>query len=100
MRLPDFEEHMALHRLDCLSSHGHLDNYEFVRQKQREIPPEVLKPAPLVTGKDLIAAGFQPGPAFGVVLSEIEDAQLEGRVSSAEEAMRMAREKLEGLRLV
>ncbi len=94
MRLPDFEQHMALHRLDCLSSHGHLDNYEFVRQKQREIPPEVLKPAPLVTGKDLIAAGFQPGPAFGVVLSEIEDAQLEGRISTAEEAMRMAREKM------
>ena len=87
MRLPDFEEHMALHRLDCLSSHGHLDNYEFVRQKQREVPPEALKPAPLVTGKDLIAAGFRPGPAFGVVLSEIEDAQLEGRISSAEEAL-------------
>ncbi len=93
MRLPDFEEHMALHRLDCLSSHGHLDNYEFVRQKQREIPPEALKPAPLVTGKDLIAAGFRPGPAFGVVLSEIEDAQLEGRISTADEALRMAREK-------
>jgi putative nucleotidyltransferase with HDIG domain len=95
MRLPDFEEHMALHRLDCLSSHGHLDNYEFVRQKQAEVPPEALKPAPLVTGKDLIAAGFRPGPAFGVVLSEIEDAQLEGRISSAEEALRMARERLE-----
>jgi putative nucleotidyltransferase with HDIG domain len=94
MRLPDFEEHMALHRLDCLSSHGHLDNYEFVRRKQAEVPPEDLKPAPLVTGKDLIAAGFRPGPAFGVVLSEIEDAQLEGRISTTEEALRMAQEKL------
>ena len=97
MRMPDFEEHMALHRLDCLSSHGHLDNYEFVRQKQLEVPAEELKPAPLVTGKDLIAAGFRPGPAFGVVLSEIEDAQLEGRISSAEEALRMAQEKLESV---
>jgi poly(A) polymerase len=95
MRLADFEEHMALHRLDCLSSHGHLDNYEFVRRKQREVPPEALKPAPLVTGKDLIAAGFRPGPAFGVVLSEIEDAQLEGRISTAEEALRFARASLE-----
>jgi poly(A) polymerase len=95
MRMPDFEEHMALHRLDCLSSHGHLDNYEFVRGKQREVPPEALKPAPLVTGKDLIAAGFRPGPAFGVVLSEIEDAQLEGRISTAAEALRMARASLE-----
>ena len=70
---------MELHRLDCLSSHGGLDNYEFVRQKQQEVPPEHLKPAPLMTGRDLIAAGYRPGPMFGIVLSEIEDAQLEGR---------------------
>ena len=95
MRMPDFEEHMALHRLDCLSSHGHLDNYEFVRAKQREVPPEQLKPVPLLTGRDLIAAGYRPGPMFGIVLSEIEDAQLEGRISTAEEALRMAREKLD-----
>ncbi len=95
MRMTDFEEHMALHRLDCLSSHGHLDNYEFVRAKQREVPPEELKPAPLLSGSDLIAAGYRPGPAFGIVLSEIEDAQLEGRISTAEEALRMAREKLD-----
>src|ERR1019366_1520575 len=31
MRQPGFEEHMALHHLDCLSSHGGLENYEFVR---------------------------------------------------------------------
>jgi putative nucleotidyltransferase with HDIG domain len=94
MRMADFEEHMALHRLDCLSSHGHLDNYEFVRAKQREMPPEELKPTPLLTGKDLIAAGYRPGPMFGIVLGEIEDAQLEGRISTAEEALQMAREKL------
>jgi putative nucleotidyltransferase with HDIG domain len=95
MRLPDFEAHMALHRLDCLSSHGGLDNYEFVRRKQREVPVEELKPTPLLTGRELIAAGYRPGPMFGIVLSEIEDAQLEGRISSPEEALRMAREKLD-----
>lgn len=95
MRIADFEEHMALHRLDCLSSHGHLDNYEFVRAKQREMPPEELKPAPLLTGKDLIAAGYRPGPMFGIVLGEIEDAQLEGRISTAEEALGMARTRLD-----
>jgi poly(A) polymerase len=94
LRMPDFEEHMALHRVDCLSSHGNLSNYEFVRDKQRELPPEKLKPAPLVTGKELIAAGYRPGPVFGVVLSEIEDAQLEGRISTPEEALQMAKEKL------
>ncbi len=94
MRMPDFEEHMALHRLDCLSSHGGLDNYEFVRRKQTDVPAEELKPAPLLTGKDLIAAGYRPGPAFGAVLHEIEDAQLEGRISTTEEALRMARERI------
>jgi putative nucleotidyltransferase with HDIG domain len=95
LRLPAFEEHMALHRVDCLSSHGDLGNYEFVRNKQRELPPEQLKPAPLLTGKELIAAGYRPGPMFGAVLSEIEDAQLEGRISTPEEALRMARQKLD-----
>ncbi len=91
MRQPDFEEHMELHRLDCLSSHGGLDNYEFVRRKQQETPPEILKPKPLVTGRELIAAGYQPGPIFGRVLAEIEDAQLEGRITTTAEAMEMAR---------
>jgi poly(A) polymerase len=95
LRLPAFEEHMALHRVDCLSSHGDLGNYEFVRNKQRELPPEQLKPAPFLTGKELIAAGYRPGPMFGAVLSEIEDAQLEGRISTPEEALRMARQKLD-----
>lgn len=95
MRQPDFEQHMELHRLDCLSSHGGLENYEFVRRKQQEVPPEQLKPAPLLTGRELIAAGYRPGPMFGIVLSEIEDAQLEGRISTAEEAMEMARTRLD-----
>jgi len=94
IRMPDFEEHMELHRLDCVSSHGSLENYEFVRRKQKETPPEQLKPDPLITGKDLIAAGYKPGPMFGVVLSEIEDAQLEGVIATRDEAMAMARERL------
>jgi putative nucleotidyltransferase with HDIG domain len=95
MRQPDFEEHMQLHRLDCLSSHGGLDNYDFVRRRQQEVPPEQLKPPPLLTGRELIAAGYRPGPMFGIVLSEIEDAQLEGRITTAEEALELARSKLD-----
>jgi putative nucleotidyltransferase with HDIG domain len=94
IRQPDFEEHMELHRLDCLSSHGGLENYEFVRRKQREVPPEQLKPPALLTGRELIAAGYKPGPMFGAVLREIEDAQLEGRISTTEDAMEMVRAKL------
>jgi putative nucleotidyltransferase with HDIG domain len=94
MRMPDFEEHMALHELDCLASHGSLDTYDFLRQKQQELPPEQLKPAPLITGRDLISAGYRPGPEFGLVLREIEDAQLDGRISTTEEALQLARERL------
>jgi len=90
LRMPQFDEHLELHRLDCLSSHGNLDNYEFVRTKQNEVPPEELRPVPLVTGHDLIAAGCRPGPAFGAALREAEDAQLEGRVSTKEEALELA----------
>ena len=94
LRMPGFEDHMALHRLDCLSSHGSLANYEFVRQRQREVPPDELKPKPLITGRDLIAAGYKPGLGFGAALTAVEDAQLEGRVSNVEEALRVAEETL------
>ena len=94
LRMDDFEEHMALHRLDCLSSHGGLDNYDFVRAKQREMPPEVLRPPLLLTGRNLIAAGFIPGPAFGRTLQEVEDAQMENRIATKQEALELAREIL------
>ncbi len=94
IRMPDFEEHMELHRLDCLSSHRNLHNYDFVRRKQEETPPEQLRPVPLITGRDLIAEGYKPGPMFGIVLSEIEDAQLDGAISTREAALEMAREKI------
>ena len=90
LRMPKFEEHLELHRLDCLSSHGSLTNYAFARAKQNEVPPAELRPAPLVTGHDLIAAGCRPGPAFGAALREAEDAQLEGRVATKEEALEVA----------
>jgi putative nucleotidyltransferase with HDIG domain len=94
LRMPKFDEHMELHRLDCLSSHGGLANYDFVREKQLEVPPEQLRPVLLVTGHDLIAAGCKPGPAFGAALREAEDAQLEGRVTTREEALEVALKKI------
>ncbi len=94
LRIPGFDEHLELHRLDCLSSHGYLDNYEFMRNKKAELPAEQLKPVPLITGRDLIDAGYRPGPMFGIVLNEIEDAQLEGRIQTREAAMALVHEKL------
>jgi poly(A) polymerase len=87
LRLPAFDEHLALHRADCLASHGGLSTYEFVRQKRDEIPAEKIRPQPLVTGDDLIAAGHVPGPKFREILNAVEDAQLEGRLLSRDQAL-------------
>jgi poly(A) polymerase len=86
-RLPSFDDHLALHRADCLASHRGLATYEFVRQKRAEIPPQEIRPAPLVTGDDLIAAGHRPGPKFREILDAVEDAQLEGRLASRNAAL-------------
>jgi len=87
LRLPAFEQHLELHRIDCLSSHGQLDAYEYTREQLRSMPPEAIRPTPLITGRDLIEAGYEPGPRFKEVLTAVEDAQLEGRVASREAAM-------------
>jgi poly(A) polymerase len=92
VRLDRFEEHLELHRLDCLASHGSLEAYEFVRRFLAETPPEEVRPERLVTGDDLIAMGFTPGPRFKEVLQMVEDAQLEGRVKRREEALAFLRE--------
>jgi len=90
VRQPEFEEHMALHRLDCLSSHGSLGNYEFVKRKLQETPPELLKPAPLISGEDLIGAGYKPGPLFRKALQAVEEAQLNEEIHTRAEAMSVA----------
>src|ERR1019366_1004216 len=87
LRLPAFDEHLELHRIDCLSSHGQLDAYEYSQEQLRSIPPEAIRPTPLITGQDLIEAGYEPSPRFKEVLSAVEDAQLEGRLTSREAAM-------------
>ena len=91
LRLPAFEEHLELHRIDCLSSHGQLDAYEYTQEQLRSLPPEAIRPAPLITGRDLIEAGYEPGPRFKQVLTAVEDGQLEGRLTSREAAMEYVR---------
>ena len=87
MRLPAFDEHLELHRLDCSASHQDLSLYEFVREKLENTPEAEIRPAPLITGKDLIAHGWKPGPQFHTVLQAVEDAQLEGVLHTHEEAI-------------
>lgn len=96
LRLPDFQEHLELHRLDCLASNGRTDSYNYVREKQEEFRHEELRPERLLTGNDLISAGYSPGPLFSQVLEQVETAQLEGEICTREEALKLARRILEG----
>jgi poly(A) polymerase len=91
VRLPRFEEHLELHRLDCSSSHRQLENYEFVRRFLAETPPEQVRPVRLVTGDDLKAMGLEPGPRFKEILLAVEDAQLDGSLRNREEALEFVR---------
>ncbi len=88
--LPRFEEHLELHRLDCLASNGYTEAYNFVQEKLVEFRQEELRPQRLVSGNDLIAAGFKPGPGFRQALEAVETAQLEGDISTREQALALA----------
>ena len=93
VRLPEFDEHLELHRIDCSSSNGHLDNYQFVRRFVEETPPEQVRPLRLISGDDLIALGLRPGPDFKEILGAVEDAQLNGTLESREEALRFVKQR-------
>jgi poly(A) polymerase len=96
-RLPRFDQHLELHRLDCQSSHRDLSLYDFAKEKFHTLPAEQIRPTPLITGDDLIAAGYKPGPQFKELLTAVEDAQLDGSITTREEAMELVREKVREL---
>ena len=87
MARPNFSDELELHRVDCKSSHGQLDNYDFLKQKAEEFANEPIIPPPLVRGDDLIALGMKPGPRFGEILEAVETQQLEGTLHDREEAL-------------
>ncbi len=93
LRMEGFEEHLELHRLDCLASHGDLTNYELARRMLEETPAEEIKPSPLLRGDDLIAHGYTPGPFFKKILQAVEDAQLEGKLRTREDALLLLSER-------
>ena len=92
-RLPCFAEHLALHRMDCLAGSGNLDHWEYVRERWQAMPEDTVRPQPLITGRELIAAGYKPGAAFKPMLRAVEDAQLEGVIATSIEAMALVTEK-------
>jgi poly(A) polymerase len=93
LRLPRFEEHLALHWMDCTSAHCDLTLYEFAKRQFEARPVETIAPKLLVTGRELIAAGYRPSPQFKEMLEAAEDAQLEGAIATAEEGLAVVRER-------
>jgi poly(A) polymerase len=87
MARPHFEDELELHRVDCTSSHGFLDNYDFLRAKREEFANEPLIPAPILTGRHLIQLGLEPGPRFKEILEAVQSRQLEGALTNTEEAV-------------
>jgi putative nucleotidyltransferase with HDIG domain len=91
LRLPKFEEHLELHRLDCLASNGYTETYDYVQDQLHQLSHEQIRPPKLITGRDLIEAGYKPGPVLGRALDAVETAQLEGEIRTPQEAMAVAK---------
>lgn len=86
MARPTWPDELALHRLDCLGSNGQLDNLAFLQAKTEEFSRAPLIPPPLLTGRDLLRRGWQPGRRLGEALTAVQNAQLEGVVQTPEQA--------------
>jgi poly(A) polymerase len=93
-----FPDELELHRIDCASSHRNLENYEFLKAKAAETPPEVVKPPPLLTGHDLLALGLTPGPIVGQILREVEELQLDERLKSRADALAFVKSRVAAAR--
>src|SRR5204862_4076111 len=93
MARPKFEDEPGLHRVDCESSNGMMENYDFLRRKRDEFANEPIIPPPLVRGNDLLALGLKPGPKIGEILEAVETRQLEGALRDREEALEGVKEE-------
>jgi poly(A) polymerase len=91
LRQDRFDEHLEMHRLDCLASHGDLTLHNFALEKLKALPEEQIRPKPLITGHDLIKLGYKPGPEFREILTKVEDMQLEGQLTDSEQALHWVR---------
>ena len=81
-----FSEHLELHRLDCLGSHGNLDNWKLANHSLSNLQPEEIHPPVLLTGKDLIEMGYLPGPVFKEILNSLKNAQFENELKTSQQA--------------
>jgi putative nucleotidyltransferase with HDIG domain len=82
-----FPELLELHRADVWASHGDLALYEWARAEAARIEAAPAPPPKLVSGDDVLSRGVPPGPRVRAILEEVEDARLEGRVRTREQAL-------------
>lgn len=87
-----YPELAELYKVDSLASTGDLKDYTFCQNMFEELQEEEIKPEPLITGYDLIALGFKPGPIFSKILETIKDEQLEQKITTKAEALKKAKE--------
>ena len=85
--IENFNDHLKLHKADCLGSHGDLSLFDFTFQKLDQLNNEQILPKPFINGNDLIDLGIKPGPSYKSILSEIFDDQLEGNIKTRDEAL-------------
>ena len=90
LREAHFPLELELHRLDCISCHGLMEGFDFLLETLASLPPP--EEPPLLTGKDLLAAGFPPGREMGELLKRIRELRLQGVVRTPQEALRRAQE--------
>lgn len=83
----NFDTELELHRIDCESSHGKLDNYHFLQKKIEEYRKEDLKPKPMINGNDLLTAGYKAGPVIKTILEQVYELQLEGKFKTKDSAL-------------
>jgi len=88
-----FPELLELHRLDSVSSNRYMEYYDFCKAELANLPAESLRPPRLLTGSDLMKMGIPEGPQIGRILHEIEDAQLEGAITTEAQARELVESK-------
>jgi poly(A) polymerase len=87
---PGINELLVLHRAEAVAEGRSTEAVEFCERMLSETPPDELNPPPLLTGDDLRAAGLKPGPQFKRILDVVRVAQLEGRIRTKDEALKLA----------
>lgn len=91
MQRDTFDTELIQHRIDCLASHGDLSNWRFLNKKLKQFSKQDIKPEPILSGRDILDLGFAQGPVVGRILKFLEEAQLERRISTRQEAVELVK---------